>query len=158
MRQSKAALALIGVLIAAQCAPVFARGHSGGSRSHRSHASSGARAPVRPAPLLAAPAHAAPVHPAPVRAAPSRYFFPITRAAVFASVPLYEPLFDPGPGYYYSPPPEAYSPPPGSSPVVYIEQATEPAYWYFCPQLNTYYPYVLECPEAWQQVLPQTPE
>ena len=153
MWQSKATLALVGVLIAAQCAPVFARGNSGGSRGHRSHASSGARAPVRPAPVQAAPVRAPPV-----RAAPSRYFFPITRTAVFASVPLYEPLFDPGPGYYFSPPPEAYSPPPGSSPVAYIEQAPEPAYWYLCPQLNTYYPYALECPEAWQQVLPQTPE
>jgi hypothetical protein len=141
MRQSMATLVLIAALTVAVSAPVFARGHSGGGRSHAGRAPSGARATP----------HAAP-HAGPSRSAG------IARASVFASVPLYMPWFDPGPGYYYSPPPASYSPPPGSPPVAYIEQAPSPAYWYFCPQLNSYYPYVLECPEAWQEVLPQTPE
>ncbi|MDP2882045.1 MAG: hypothetical protein Q8N89_10720 [Azonexus sp.] len=50
-------------------------------------------------------------------------------------------------------------PPP--QPQVYIEQAQEPApgagqqYWYFCKSAQGYYPYVKECPDGWQKVLPQ---
>ena len=45
-------------------------------------------------------------------------------------------------------------------PPVYIEQQEAPAeatqqYWYYCPSGKGYYPYVKECPEGWQRVLPQ---
>ena len=138
MGQSRPTLAVILVLIAMVSVP--ARGHSGGGRSHGSHASSGGvgfgsvgshgYSGVR------APAH---------RVAPGRHFGGGARIGVFIGAPLYAPLFYPAPRYYYSPPP------------VYIEQAPTPAYWYFCPELNAYYPYVQECPGGWQPVLPQPP-
>jgi hypothetical protein len=40
-------------------------------------------------------------------------------------------------------------------PVYY--QSTQPAqqyYWYFCPDSNTYYPYVKQCPSGWLKVIP----
>jgi hypothetical protein len=61
------------------------------------------------------------------------------------------------PAYYY-PPSTYYS----SSPPVYVERgdAYTPAersqgYWYFCPETNTYYPYVKQCAGGWQKVSPQ---
>ena len=46
------------------------------------------------------------------------------------------------------------------APTVYIEKSeleaggSTPAYWYLCSSLNTYYPYVAECPEPWVAVIP----
>ena len=34
--------------------------------------------------------------------------------------------------------------------------AAAPAYWYYCPSAQNYYPYVTQCPVGWQQV-PATP-
>lgn len=31
-----------------------------------------------------------------------------------------------------------------------------PQYWYYCASVQTYYPYVAECPEGWTPVVPQT--
>ena len=70
-----------------------------------------------------------------------------------------------GPGWWYPPP--YYYPPqvvvvPPSQPPVYIERQDEAMpqseaqqYWYFCKSAKGYYPYVKECPEGWQKVLPQ---
>jgi hypothetical protein len=79
--------------------------------------------------------------------APQRHFARGARVGVFIGAPLYAPLLYsyPAPSYYYSPPP------------AYIEQAPTPAYWYFCPELNAYYPHVQACPGGWQPVLPQPP-
>ncbi len=71
------------------------------------------------------------------------------------------PLWWGGWGYpppYYGPPQVVVVPPP--QPTVYIEQAQPAApagqqYWHYCPSAKGYYPYVRECPEAWQKVLPQ---
>ena len=76
--------------------------------------------------------------------APQRHFAGVARIGVVIAAPLYAPLFYPAPSYYYPPP------------AAYIEQAPTPAYWYFCPELNAYYPYVQECPGVWQPVLPQS--
>jgi hypothetical protein len=69
------------------------------------------------------------------------------------------------PRYYY--PPAVLVPAPSSSPV-YIEQpsGTAPAvsspaqasgaYWYFCRDTRTYYPYVQQCASPWEQVVPQS--
>jgi hypothetical protein len=57
-------------------------------------------------------------------------------AAPFAPFYLYPPL---SPDYYYGAPP-----------------AGTP-FWYFCASANTYYPYVADCPEGWQQVVPEPP-
>jgi hypothetical protein len=61
--------------------------------------------------------------------------------------------------YYYPP---YYYPSAPSYPPTYIEegvpqQQPAPAYWYYCPDANAYYPYVKECPGGWQQVAPQPP-
>lgn len=71
------------------------------------------------------------------------------------------PLWWGGWGYpppYYGPPQVVVVPPP--QPTVYIEQAPPAApagqqYWHYCPSAKGYYPYVRECPEGWQKVLPQ---
>lgn len=87
-----------------------------------------------------------------------------TRVYIGASIggPVWGPAWGPvwyPPPYYY--PPQVVVVPP-SQPPVYVEQA-EPAaqpapaqqYWYFCKSSKGYYPYVKECPEGWQKVLPQ---
>ncbi len=69
------------------------------------------------------------------------------------------------PAYYYYPypyPPVVEVP---YSPPVYIERgdaqaAPEPssqAYWYYCAEEKTYYPYIKQCPGGWQRVTPQPP-
>jgi len=68
---------------------------------------------------------------------------------------------------WYSPPPRYYYPAPvvvQAAPPVYIERDPQPeaqadasAYWYFCRESNTYYPYVNTCPGEWQRVTPQPP-
>lgn len=77
-----------------------------------------------------------------------------------------------GGGFHYYFAPYAYSPyfyyppayPASESPPVYIEQnpasaapAQQSSYWYYCRSSKTYYPYVKECPDGWQQVAPQPP-
>lgn len=74
-------------------------------------------------------------------------------------------------GPYWSPwfyPPPYYQPQvivvPQQPPPVYVEQSEAPAepaasgaqqYWYYCARAKAYYPYVKECSEGWQKVLPQ---
>lgn len=64
------------------------------------------------------------------------------------------PRWDP---FWYPPPVVVVRPEP---PPVYVEQQealaeTAQQYWYYCPSGKGYYPYVKECPEGWQRVLPQ---
>jgi hypothetical protein len=70
------------------------------------------------------------------------------------------------PAYWYYPPPYYYYPPVAvvpSPPPVYVErtdlQSPERAssYWYYCPDTNSYYPYVKECPSPWQRIEPRAP-
>lgn len=86
----------------------------------------------------------------------------------FLGVPA--PVFYPRyyyPNYYY--PPYHYPPTvvvPAPAPPVYIEQAQaggppvsspaqgSSAYWYFCRDTRTYYPYVQQCATPWEQVVP----
>lgn len=35
-----------------------------------------------------------------------------------------------------------------------VPQSSSNALWYFCPDSKTYYPYVRQCPSAWQPVTP----
>jgi hypothetical protein len=84
------------------------------------------------------------------------------RVGVFIGAPL---LFAPYyyPRYYY--PPTVVVPAPAASSPVYIEQPLgEPgppavgappaagAYWYFCRDTQTYYPYVQQCASPWERV------
>ncbi|HSG22962.1 MAG TPA: hypothetical protein VLA64_08400 [Azonexus sp.] len=71
-----------------------------------------------------------------------------------------------GPGFYspYYYPPQVIVVP-AAPPPVYIEQREAPAeaasatqqYWYYCGSSKGYYPYVKECLDGWQKVLPQPP-
>lgn len=75
--------------------------------------------------------------------------------------PYWGPAFYPSPYYY---PPQVVVVP-AAPPPVYIEQREVPVeaapaarqYWYYCARDKGYYPYVKECPDGWQKVLPQPP-
>ena len=72
--------------------------------------------------------------------------------------PYNYPYYDSYSPYYYPP---AVSVP--SSPQEYIERphraddSTPSGIWYYCPESKSYYPYVKECPGAWQTVPAQPP-
>ena len=81
---------------------------------------------------------------------------------VFIGAPLF-PYYSYSPYWYpryYYPPAVVAVPAPE-----YVEQgatgaygpapAQQNAYWYFCPDSQTYYPYVQQCASQWQQVQPQ---
>ncbi len=59
---------------------------------------------------------------------------------VFVGAALFAPL------YLYPPLPPYSGPPPSVTP-----------FWYFCKSLDAYYPYVGDCPEGWQPVVPPSP-
>ena len=63
------------------------------------------------------------------------------------------------PPVYYYPAPVYHYPAPVVVPApAYVEQAPPPeAYWYYCPDSQTYYPYVRECASTWQRVTPRPP-
>lgn len=79
------------------------------------------------------------------------------RVGVFITAPL---LLAPWwyPPTYYPLAVVVQSPPP-----VYIEQGhgapvqDAQAYWYYCPDSNSYYPYVDRCAVPWQRVVPRPP-
>ena len=84
------------------------------------------------------------------------------RFGVFIGAPA---LWYYGPPAYYYPypyPPVVEVP---YSPPVYIErgdtqaapESSSQAYWYYCAEEKTYYPYVKQCPGGWQRVTPQPP-
>jgi hypothetical protein len=73
-------------------------------------------------------------------------------------------VFIGGPFYPWYYPPYYYYPPVVTVPVApptYVEQGSahaappQSAYWYYCAESKTYYPYVKECPGGWQRVTPQ---
>lgn len=78
-------------------------------------------------------------------------------------LPLYYRTYTPHyvyPRYYYDYPRTVIvntTPPP-----VYVQrevpatQAEASGYWYYCPDSQTYYPYVQSCASEWLQVVPQT--
>lgn len=76
-------------------------------------------------------------------------------------------VFIGSPAFWYYPPPVYYYPSVvavPSSPPAYIERGDaqaapeqSQAYWYYCADEKTYYPYVEQCPGGWQRVVPQPP-
>jgi len=79
------------------------------------------------------------------------------RVGVFFG-PVWSPWYYPPP-YYYEPRVVVV---PQSPPPVYIEQSDAAAgpsstqqYWYYCKSAKGYYPYVKECPDGWQKVMPE---
>lgn len=76
---------------------------------------------------------------------------------VYVGGPIWGPAWYPAPYYY---PPQVVVVPPAQPPVYIEQQEAAPAaggqqYWHFCKSAKGYYPYVKECPEGWQRVLPQ---
>lgn len=90
------------------------------------------------------------------------------RVGIWFGVPA--PIFYPSyyyyPRYYY--PPAYYAAPVAapSYPTTYIEQSPpaagpapsegSSAYWYYCRDSQTYYPYVQQCASQWEQVVPRS--
>ena len=83
---------------------------------------------------------------------------------IWFGAPLFYPYYA-YPRYYY--PPAVIAAP--AAPPVYIEQSQSAApapapapmqgsaaYWYFCRDTQTYYPYVQQCATPWQQVVPNS--
>ena len=93
---------------------------------------------------------------------------------IWFGAPLFYPHYYPRyyPRYYY--PPTVVVPAPAPPPVyieqpppVYIEQPqiavpvpsptqNSAAYWYYCRDTQTYYPYVQQCATPWEQVVPNS--
>lgn len=80
---------------------------------------------------------------------------------IWFGAPLFYPQY---PRYYY--PPTVIVPAPAPPPV-YIEQPVtavpapshaqpSSAYWYYCRDTQTYYPYVQQCATPWEQVVPNS--
>jgi hypothetical protein len=94
-------------------------------------------------------------------AAAQRYYR--GRVGVYVGVPLYAPYYYPPYYYppYYADPELAYGVP--AAPTVYVERSDAPpaassaqgSSWYYCPDSQSYYPYVKECASPWQPVAPQ---
>jgi hypothetical protein len=89
--------------------------------------------------------------------ADSRVRLGVTIGAPYYYEPYY-PYYYPDPYYYY--PPRVVVVP--ATPPTYIErgdaareEAPASAYWYYCEESKTYYPYVKHCPGGWQRVAPQ---
>lgn len=82
-----------------------------------------------------------------------------SRGGIHWGVVIGSPFYWP---WYYPPYPYASYPPvvvTPEEPPVYIERSTpQNAYWYYCPESNSYYPYVKECPSGWQRETPRAPE
>ena len=79
-------------------------------------------------------------------------------APAYYAPPYYGSPYAYPPNYAYAPTyvDPAYSQPP------YAQQYQAPVQqqttaWFFCPSSNSYYPYVRQCPEGWQQVSPTPP-
>jgi hypothetical protein len=139
MKLVKATLTLVLILLVTLASgSVLARGgHSGGGHSGGGHFSGG---------------HSGGGH-----FGGHRFIGPPVRYGVIVGAPAF---------FFYPPPPPYYYPPLAatSSAPVYIEQddaqsASEQAdgYWYYCAEAQAYYPYVNECPQGWQPVVPQAP-
>lgn len=133
VRLPKTALVLVVTLMGAVAVePALAHGHGGRSGGHRaSSAHSGAR------------------HSSGSPHFSGRHF---SRSHVAVGVFAGAPFF-----WSYPPPDYPLGVAIPSLPTLYIEQADQQAYWYYCPETLTYYPYVEQCPGGWQLVVPQAP-
>lgn len=81
---------------------------------------------------------------------------PRTHVGLVIGAPVFDPWYRPAP--WYPPTVIVTQPAPPPPPPVYIEQheasVAPESYWYFCATAQGYYPYVRECPEPWQRILP----
>ncbi|MGZ8197944.1 MAG: hypothetical protein ACXWVP_06280 [Burkholderiales bacterium] len=79
-----------------------------------------------------------------------RYYYPPTVAVPSPSAPE----------YIEQNPPAASSPPAASAPSAPSAPSSPSQsssyHWYYCPDSQTYYPYVQTCPSQWQPVVPHS--
>ena len=62
------------------------------------------------------------------------------------------------PGFWWAPGWWAPGYPPYAAPPANGQPETQPqSYWYYCQNPQGYYPYVQQCPEGWQTVVPAPP-
>jgi len=154
----------------------FARGGRGGRGHHASGSMHFHRSVPRTAVVVTAPlihrSYLRPYYYPPVYSYsfPAPYY-PLARfypAPPYGAAMPYYPLtpFYPAPPYGaampYDLPEYIERGPDEPAPDPSLEQPSEaqppaPAYWWFCPEANSYYPYVKTCPGGWQQVAPQAP-
>ena len=71
----------------------------------------------------------------------------------YAAYPYYYPAAYPPSGIVSQPLPPGYME--QVPPAITDQPSTE--YWYYCPPAQAYFPYVQQCTENWQQIIPQTP-
>jgi hypothetical protein len=141
----------------------FARGGRGGRGHHASGSMHFHRSVPRTAVVVTSPliyrSYLRPYYYPPLYPYRSGLYYPLTP---------YYPLtsYYPAPPYGFAMPyylPEYIERGPDQpAPDPSLEQPSEaqppaPAYWWFCPEANTYYPYVKICPGGWQQVAPHAP-
>ena len=75
-----------------------------------------------------------------------------SRAAVTG--PVLAPWYPAPPYWYYE---QTVAVPPYIERDPAASSGSQPQHWYFCQTAGIYYPYILECPEGWQEVAPQLP-
>lgn len=68
-----------------------------------------------------------------------------------AHYPQYPPAVVPSPSY-----PPVYIEQPAAAPSPAPTAQTSTAYWYYCRDTQTYYPYVQQCASPWQPVVPNS--
>jgi hypothetical protein len=103
--------------------------------------------PHLPTPHLPTPHPPTPHVPIRPRFEPPRHVDRGLHARVFVGPPLW---WDPY--WAYPLPPAIVQPPIYEEPPIYMEQPPAQTYWYYCPSLRAYYPYVSSCPEPWVSV------
>ncbi len=126
MKTTKAAIVLAAVLGSSMVA-TGAEARHGGRHGHHGHHHHGHRSSVGIFFAVPAPVYYYP------RYYP-RYYYPPTVVAA------------PAPVYIEQSPPAAAPAPSQSS----------TAYWYYCRDTQTYYPYVQQCASPWQQIVPNS--
>ena len=141
-------------------------GHGGhGSHGGRGHHASGSTGFVRGAPRTAVVVTApliyggfrAPYYP-PVYAYPAAPYYsagPYYPAAPYYPSAPYDAAPNSPPEYIEQGEDQPAPPPqPGPQQQPGSQQQPAPAYWWFCPTANTYYPYVMTCSGGWRPVAP----
>ncbi|MSQ55036.1 MAG: hypothetical protein EXR31_06675 [Betaproteobacteria bacterium] len=76
-------------------------------------------------------------------------------AAIGAAIVASRAYSQPAP-LYYAPAQTIYVEPPPPAVQPALPSAAQ-NYWYYCRELDTYYPYAQQCPGQWQPVIPQPP-
>ncbi len=133
----RAGLALVAAAAIGMCVPAYAA-----PRSHGSHAYGRGAPPAQP-------------HHHHHRSSGNGVGLLLGIAAIGAAIVASRAYSQPAP--VYTAPAQTFHVEP---PLPVVQPAPPPIaqnYWYYCRELNTYYPYAQQCPGPWQPVIPQPP-